>query len=151
MTGGIDLKIPNRVPIFAQSPEEIELAGYLTYGTNKLNLQGKYKPTPFSANLAFEAKTKLFNGKSQLSFSKGHDTLDINAKFDKDSVRVVEFGWNSRVSSLWEHKINFKTQFYNNEATFIADNNKGLEAKYVFKVVKNGQEFSNAQFMLKNM
>ena len=86
-----------------------------------------------------------------MSFSKGHDTLDINAKFDKDSVRVVEFGWNSRVSSLWEHKINFKTQFYNNEATFIADNNKGLEAKYVFKVVKNGQEFSNAQFMLKNM
>ena len=142
MTGGIDLK---------KSVFEIESDGYLTYGTNKLNLQGKYKPTPFSANLAFEAKTKLFNGKSQLSFSKGHDTLDINAKFDKDSVRVVEFGWNSRVSSLWEHKINFKTQFYNNEATFIADNNKGLEAKYVFKVVKNGQEFSNAQFMLKNM
>ena len=142
MTGGIDLK---------KSVFEIESDGYLTYGTNKLDLQGKYKPTPFSANLAFEAKTKLFNGKSQLSFSKGHDTLDINAKFDKDSVRVVEFGWNSRVSSLWEHKINFKTQFYNNEATFIADNNKGLEAKYVFKVVKNGQEFSNAQFMLKNM
>ena len=142
MTGGIDLK---------KSVFEIESDGYLTYGTNKINLQGKYKPTPFSAKLAFEAKTKVFNGKSQLSFSKGHDTLDINAKFDKDSVRVVEFGWNSRVSSLWEHKINFKTQFYNNEATFIADNNKGLEAKYVFKVVKNGQEFSNAQFMLKNM
>ena len=142
MTGGIDLK---------KSVFEIESDGYLTYGTNKLNLQGKYKPTPFSAKLAFEAKTKVFNGKSQLSFSKGQDTLDINAKFDKDSVRVVEFGWNSRVSSLWEHKINFKTQFYNNEATFIADNNKGLEAKYVFKVVKNGQEFSNAQFMLKNM
>ena len=142
MTAGIDLK---------KSVFEIESDGYLTYGTNKINLQGKYKPTPFSAKLAFEAKTKVFNGKSQLSFSKGHDTLDINAKFDKDSVRVVEFGWNSRVSSLWEHKINFKTQFYNNEATFIADNNKGLEAKYVFKVVKNGQEFSNAQFMLKNM
>ena len=85
MTGGIDLK---------KSVFEIESDGYLTYGTNKINLQGKYKPTPFSAKLAFEAKTKVFNGKSQLSFSKGQDTLDINAKFDKDSVHVLEFGWN---------------------------------------------------------